>query len=145
MWYIWLIAAGVFFIVEIITVGFLVFWLGISALIAMLVSFITNSIFIQMLTFVVSACILIPLTRPLVNKFINQNDTIKTNAFSLINKKGVVLSTISPDMNGQVKVNGEVWTAQSENNFTIEKGTKIEVVKIDGVKLIVSPITTTVS
>ena len=40
MWQFWLIASGIFFIVEIITVGFLVFWLGIAALITMCVSFL---------------------------------------------------------------------------------------------------------
>ena len=36
MWQIWLIASGIFFICEIITVGFLVFWLGVGALIAII-------------------------------------------------------------------------------------------------------------
>ena len=32
MWAIWLIAAGVFFIAEIATTGFLIFWLGLGSL-----------------------------------------------------------------------------------------------------------------
>ena len=94
MWYIWLIAAGIFFIVEIITVGFLVFWLGVSALLAMVVSLFTDNLFIQTLVFVISSCILIPLTKPLVNKFISKDDDVKTNAFSLINKVGIVTMDI---------------------------------------------------
>ena len=35
MWVFWLIAAGIFFIIEMATIGFLVFWLGIGALLAM--------------------------------------------------------------------------------------------------------------
>ena len=49
MWVFWLIAAGVFFIIEMATIGFLVFWLGIGAILAMLTSFITDSILIQSL------------------------------------------------------------------------------------------------
>ena len=108
MWYIWLIAAGIFFIVEIITVGFLVFWLGVSALLAMVVSLFTDNLFIQTLVFVISSCILIPLTKPLVNKFISKDDDVKTNAFSLINKVGIVTMDILPNSIGQVKVNGEL-------------------------------------
>ena len=37
MWQIWLIASGVFFILEIFTVGFLLFWLGVAALLATVV------------------------------------------------------------------------------------------------------------
>ena len=40
MWYIWLIIAGICFVIEMITVGFFVFWFGIGALITMLVSLI---------------------------------------------------------------------------------------------------------
>ena len=40
MWHIWLIIAGVCFIIEMMTVGFLVFWFGIGALLTMIVSLI---------------------------------------------------------------------------------------------------------
>lgn len=35
MWQFWLILAGLFLILEIITVGFLVFWFSVGALVAM--------------------------------------------------------------------------------------------------------------
>ena len=44
-------------------------------------------------------------------------------------------------MLGQVKVEGEVWTAVSNTDSTIEKGIEVEILKIDGVKLVVKPIT----
>ena len=44
MWQIWLIIAGLFFVAEMITVGFLVFWLGVGALFAMVVSFFTSNL-----------------------------------------------------------------------------------------------------
>ena len=47
MWLIWLIAAGVFFIGEIATTGFLIFWLGIASVLAMIVSIFTDNIIIQ--------------------------------------------------------------------------------------------------
>ena len=140
MWSLWLIAAGVFFIVEIATTGFLIFWLGIASIIAMLVSFLTENIIIQTVVFVISSCILIPLTKPLADKFISKK-TVPTNSYSLINKRGIVIVDINPiEAVGQVKVNGEIWSAKTEDGTNISKGTEIEVIKIDGVKLIVSPI-----
>ena len=140
MWIFWLIAAGIFFIIEIATVGFLIFWLGIGALLAMIVSLFTNNILIQTFTFVISSCILIPLTKPLADKF-SGDKKVLTNSYSLINKKGIVLKDIDPKQSvGQVKVNGEIWSAKAENESVIKEGTEIEVVKIDGVKLVVSPI-----
>ena len=140
MWSFWLIAAGIFFVIEMATVGFLIFWLGIGALLAMITSFITDNIAIQTIVFVVSSCILIPLTKPLADKFIGKK-TVPTNSYSLINKHGIVLQDIDPIQGvGQVKVNGEIWSAKTEDESIIKKDTEIQVLKIDGVKLIVSPI-----
>ena len=87
MWIFWLIAAGIFFIIEMATIGFLVFWLGIGAILAMLTSFITDSILIQSLVFVITSTLLLIFTRPLVDKFIKVPKEIKTNAYSLLEKK----------------------------------------------------------
>lgn len=138
MWYIWLIAAGVFFVAEMITTGFLIFWLGIGSILAMLTSFITNSIFIQTAVFVISSVLLIPLTKPLVKKYIDTGKSTVTNAYGVIGKIGIVTVDIDAiEATGQVKVNGEIWSAKADTN--IPKGTKVEVLRIDGVKLIVTP------
>ena len=140
MWGVWLIAAGIFFIIEIATVGFLIFWLGIGALFAMFASFFTDSIIAQTVVFVVTSSILIPLTKPLADKFTGKK-TIPTNTYSLINKHGIVITEINPiEGTGLVKVNGETWSAKSEDESIIAKDTEIEVLSIDGVKLIVTPI-----
>ena len=56
-------------------------------------------------------------------------------------KFGKVISDIEPiEGNGQVKVNGETWSAKSLDNVFISKDTEIIVEKIDGVKLIVKPL-----
>jgi len=139
MWYIWLIAAGIFFVVEMATTGFLIFWLGIGALLAMCTSFITDLIFVQTLVFVISSVILIFLTKPLVSKYIDKNNVKPTNAYSVIGKDGIVTVSInSLEGTGQVKVNGEIWSAKSAN-IDIPVNTKVEILKIDGVKLIVAP------
>lgn len=143
MWYIWLIAAGVFFVSEMATEGFLICWLGVGAVLAMLTSFICNNVFIQTLVFVVSSVLLILLTKPLVNKYMKNSKTVITNSNALIDKTGIVTIAInSLEATGQVKVNGEIWSAKSEENTIIEKDTKVKILKIDGVKLVVAPIKT---
>lgn len=140
MWQIWLIASGIFFICEIITVGFLVFWLGIGALIAMLVSFFTSNIIIQMSVFVVSSGLLIFATRPLVNK-ISKKDVVPTNVYSLIGKKAVVTEDIDwVTGKGQIKFEGEIWSAKSKEQINIPAGSEVEIVSIEGVKAFVKPL-----
>ena len=141
MWVFWLIAAGVFFIIEMATIGFLVFWLGIGALLAMVTSFITDSILIQVIVFVVTSTLLLIFTRPLVNKFIKVPKETVTNAYSIIGKKAIVVKEINNvEGDGQIKVDGEVWSAKSNTDEVISKETEVEIVEIDGVKAVVRQI-----
>lgn len=140
MWQIWLIAAGVFLILEIFTMGFLVFWLSIGCLFAMFVSLITDSIIIQTAVFVFSSCLLIFATKPLVKKF-TEKDNIKTNVYSLVGKKAIVVEDIEwTSGTGQIKFDGQVWSARTEEQLNIEKGTEVEIIKIEGVKAFVKPL-----
>lgn len=145
MWHIWLIIAGVCFIIEMMTVGFLVFWFGIGALLTMIVSLIfPENLLLQATVFVVSSTILIFLTKPFVEKFTKKDKTVATNAYSIIGKKGIVLQDINPTHGvGQIKVAGEVWSAKTNDGSTIEKGSEIEIITIDGVKAVVKPTSVT--
>ncbi len=141
MWQIWLIIAGVCLVIEILTVGFLIFWFAIGALLAMIASFFTDSLVIQTSVFVISSGLLIFATKPFVKKFMDNKNTVKTNVYSVVGKIGIVTSDInSIDGSGQVKVNGEVWSAIGENEANIAKGTEVQVKEINGVKAIVEPI-----
>lgn len=145
MWQIWLIAAGIFFVAEIITIGFLIFWLGIGALLAMIVSFFTSNIIIQTAVFVISSTILIFTTKPLVNKITKNDKTVSTNVYSIIGKRGIVIEDINlVEGKGQIKVDGEVWSAICNGNVTIPSGTEITVLEIRGVKALVEPIDSTI-
>ena len=131
MWVFWLIAAGIFFIIEMATIGFLVFWLGIGALLAMVTSFITDNLLIQVIVFV-------------INKFIKTPKEVKTNAYSIIGKKGIVISNINNiEGVGQIKIDGDVWSAKSFDEEDIAKDTEVEIVEIDGVKAVVKKVTNT--
>ena len=139
MWQSWLIVSGICFVIEMITTGFLVFWLAIGAIFAMITSFFTDNLFIQIAVFVVSSSLLIFFTKPLVKKFLNDKDTIATNAYSIIGKTGLVTEEINPTLStGQVKIGTETWSAKCSENKIIEKGTNVEIISIDGVKVVVS-------
>lgn len=137
MWQFWLIVAGLFFVGEIFTLGFLIFWFGIGALFAMIVSFFTTNIIIQTTVFLITSTIFILATKPLVKKFVDVKNT-NTNVFSIIGKKALVIQDIDPiHSSGQIKLNGEVWSAETENDEIIKEGSEVEVLKINGVKAIV--------
>ena len=121
MWLLWLIAAGVFFVAEIFTAGFLIFWLGVAALVSMIISFFISNVIIQGTVFVILSGILMFLTRPLVDRFITKpDDKVATNAYSIIGKRGIVIKEINEiSGTGQIKVGTEVWSAKSNDNSPI--------------------------
>lgn len=141
MWKIWLILSGIFLILEICTVGFLVFWFAVAALITMFVSFFITNVAVQTTIFVILSAILLFATRPFVNKFAKSENTTKTNAYSIEGKTGKVIKEINPvEGYGQIKVDGEIWSAKSYDNTCISQDTEVIVEKIDGVKAIVKPV-----
>ena len=130
MWQMWLVISGILFIVEIITVGFLVFWFAIGALFAMIVSLFTDNVIIQTSVFLISSSLLLFLTKPFVKKF-SREDTVQTNAYSVIGKIGIVVRSIDNQSGvGQVKIGSETWSAVSSNDEIISKGTKVEVAEL---------------
>ncbi len=139
MWYIWLILAGIFVIAEIATVGFLIFWLSLGSLCAMITSFFTDNIIIQTAVFVVTSALFIFFTRPLAKKLDKTDNPLVTNAFSIIGKRAIVIKEINPNQGvGQIKIDGQVWTAKSTNEEFISEGTEVLILSIDGVKAVVS-------
>lgn len=139
MWQFWLIAAGVFFVCEMLTVGFLIFWLGIGSILAMIVSLFTDNLIIQTAVFVISSGLLIFLTKPFVEKFVTKKEKkINTNVYSLIGKIGIVTEEINPLLGtGQIKIGTEIWSATSNDESIIAKDSEIEILEIKGVKAVV--------
>ena len=141
-WQIWLIIAGVCLVVEIATVGFLVFWLAVAALITCVLSLFIDNVLIQTAIFVILSAVLIFLTRPLAKK-LSSKDTLVTNANSIVGKEAIVIKEINEETSniGQVKVSGDIWSAICNSSTEpIPVGSKVKITKIDGVKLVVVPL-----
>jgi len=140
MWQFWLILSGIFFIFEMATVGFLVFWFAIGALITMIVSFFVDNVVIQTAVFIISSVLLLFLTKPFVKKFTATKPKVKTNAYSIIGKNAIVTKEINSHKGevGQIKVGGESWTAKSNSEEIIPVDTEVKVLEIDGVKAVVT-------
>ena len=139
MWLVWLVIAGVLFVGEILTAGFLLLWFAIAAIVAMLVSFLTTNLFIQILVFVIVSVLLLIFTRPLLSKYAKSDNTV-TNSSAIIGKTALVTEEISLlNSTGQINVDGEIWSAKTmDPNLTFPKGSKVEIIGIDGVKACVA-------
>lgn len=133
---IWMAVAIIFAIAEGFTLGLTFIWFAGGALLAMITSFLGLGYFIQILAFVIGSALMLIYTRPAAIKIFKVGAT-RTNVDSLIGKEGIVIKELEPFTMGQVNVKGQIWSAKPEQDVTIAEGSRVEVVRIDGVKLIV--------
>ena len=97
-------------------------------------------VWLQVLIAAVVTLVLLLATRPFVKKFL-QNKETHTNADRVVGQTAVVTEDIDNlAAHGRVEVLGNDWAARSTENVRIQKGTKVQVVRIEGVKLIVTPL-----
>ena len=132
----WILIAILGGAIEIFSSGFWFLWLAIAALLVAgaAAAGILTTLPAQLLVFSIITLVLIVFTRPLLMKTVKSNDTV-SNVKALIGQQGMALTPISPLNFGQVKVNGEIWTATA--NEYIEENIRVVVTGIDGVKLVV--------
>ena len=125
--YYWLILFAVLLAIEAFTMGLTTIWFAGGALIAFVAALLGANIIIQQILWLVVSVILLVLTRPIAKKYIYKRQE-HTNADRLIGQEGT----------GKVILNGIEWTARTADpTQSIEKGSVIRVLRIEGVKVIV--------
>ena len=135
---VWVVIMVVFLVVEAATAGLTCIWVAIGALAALIAALFGAPIWLQLVWFFVVSVVTLYFTRPLVLKYVNSRSQ-PTNADMVIGKEALVTEAIdNVESAGAVAVGGKVWTARSENGEPIEVGSIVTVLRIEGVKLIVS-------
>ncbi|MGN1222543.1 MAG: NfeD family protein [Christensenellales bacterium] len=134
--YIWLGVVVLSLIVEFVTMELVSIWITAGSLIAMILAACGVSYEIQIIVAVAVSIACIIGLRKITLKFLNKNET-KTNADSLIGTKAKLITSITADEMGTVKYNGIIWNCTTQDGSEIEKDCHIEILKIEGNKLIV--------
>lgn len=137
---IWLIMVIVLIVIEIITMDLTTIWFAGGALLTFIFSILFNNLTMEVIVFLVTSLSLLYFTRPWVKKHFNPK-RIRTNYNAVIGEEALVISTIDNiNGTGQVIINGMEWTARSTTHKVIEKGTKVTIKEVTGVRLIVEEI-----
>lgn len=134
---IWLAALVILLIAEALTLGLTTIWFAGGAAVALAAALLGANVWVQMALFLVVSLILLIFTRPVALRYMGKS-TLKTNVDSLAGEQGVVDEQIDNlKGTGKVKINDVFWTARSDSGAVIERGTVVEILRVDGVKLIV--------
>lgn len=134
---VWLAVAVIFGVGEMFTAGLTLIWFSFGALATMFLTTYVESIPMQVVIFGVSSSIMLFIATKLMVKK-DESYISNTNIDALIGKYAIVEKDVSNIVYGIVNLEGKKWTAVSEKEVTYKKGEKVKVVRIDGVKLVVT-------
>jgi len=130
--WLWLIIVIFLSFLEVSTVSLVCIWFIASAIVSLVLSIIGIDFYICFSVFVLLGIILMVTTRKTLLKVLKVKKE-STNLDRIIGKKGIVTIDINKDTLGEVKVDGKLWSAYSNEN--LEKGTLVKILEIDSVKL----------
>jgi membrane protein implicated in regulation of membrane protease activity len=137
IWWLWFGFAALFIIGEVLTLGFFLLWFGIGAAVAGILALLGVGPAWQWAAFVVVSVVLLAASRRFAERF-SQKQPPGVGADRLIGRKGVVTEDIDNLKNvGRVRIDEEDWRAESEDDTTIETGTRVEVARLDGTHAVV--------
>ena len=138
---VWLILALACAGVELLTLSFVAVYPAIGALAAALTAALGGSVWIQLLVFAAVSVASLLLTRKPLLRLMSRTPQVPSNAPTVVGKRAVVVIAIEegPGRRGQVRVGTEHWSARSEDERPIAEGATVDVVRIDGVTLVVRP------
>ena len=127
-------------IAEIATVGLVSLWFTVGGICALICNLLKLSVVIQWVVFIVVSVLGLLLFRSFwVNKM--KKEIVPTNADANIGKEVIVTEDIDNLLfKGEVKVNGQLWSAQSLDGEKIDKNSKVVIRKIEGNKVFVEKV-----
>ena len=138
-WILWLAALIVFGIAEAATVSMVSLWFMGGALAAMVAQLLGASPWVQIILFVAVSALLLACLRPFVKKYVSPRKTA-TNTDAMLGREAIITEAVDNlRATGALKLDGKEWTARSVGGETLEVGTVVKIVKLEGVKLYVEP------
>jgi membrane protein implicated in regulation of membrane protease activity len=139
-WVLWVIAAGVLGIGEMLTMGFFLAPFALGAALAAVTDAVGAGGLGSWIVFVTVSLLTLIVVRPIARSHMKVPPQIRTGAAALIGKQAIVLERIANDEGvGCVKIDGEVWTARAlDDDQEIEQGARVHVVEIRGATALVS-------
>lgn len=142
-WIIWLIAACILLLIEVLSQAVWALCLAIGCTVAIGISFLTDSPAIQAISVPIVALLCWVLLAPAVRKWESRRGkTAHTGMDALIGRRATVIDEIRPGELGRVRIDGDNWQVNApETASTVSRGDEVIVTGYNSIILTVKPIT----
>lgn len=138
--WVWLIIALITLIIEVATPSALIsIWFSIGALFAYVASILNLGLPLEIVVFITMSVLSFFGVRPFVVRFLKYKP-IRTNADRYIGMQTRIVEDVYSDKWGAVSLEGIRWSVRDVNHGVLSKGTLIEVVALEGAKLVVKQV-----
>jgi membrane protein implicated in regulation of membrane protease activity len=140
-WVLWIIAAVVLAVGEMLTLSFFLAPFAGGAALAAIVDVAGGGTVLSWITFIVTSLLLLLVVRPIARSHRRLPAQLRTGTAALIGRRGVVVErVVNDEAVGAIRMdNGEVWTARAyDEDHVIDVGTRVEVVEIKGATALVT-------
>lgn len=137
--YIWLIAGILFFILELLTPGFVVACFGVGCLLSAIAGFCGGGIILQIILFCLGSFAALFFLRPLLQRYTRQGKETKTGIDALVGRVAKVVVPIEgKSQKGRIALDGDEWPAfANDENETFDIGEQVIIVSNDSITMFV--------
>ncbi|HEX2265651.1 MAG TPA: NfeD family protein [Solirubrobacterales bacterium] len=137
-WVIWIVAAGLLAIGEMVSLSFFMGPIAVAAVVAAVAALVGAGTALQLVVFILASIASLILLRPIARRHLHTPAKIRTGTAALVGARAVVLERVDGD-GGTVKLAGEVWSARPyDEDEVLEPGARVEVMQIEGATALVS-------
>jgi len=141
---IWLVGALVLLAVETFTLSFVAVYVSLGAVCAATSAALGAGFGLQVIVFVGVAVLTMLFTRRPLRRALGRTPLVRSGAQNIVGRRAVVTVAIPPGPGGrgQARIGTEFWTASaaSEAAGGLPVGTTVEVIGLEGVTAIVTPV-----
>ena len=136
-WVLWLIAAGVLVVAEILTTSLVFAMIAGGAASAAVVAAVGGGVPLQLLAFALVCVGLLAVVRPVAKSHLHTPRAIRTGVAALVGAEAEVLESVSA-RDGRIKLSGEIWSARSyDGSSEFAPGDSVRVIEISGATALV--------
>src|SRR3954454_2501787 len=138
-WVWWIVIACVLAAGEVVNTTFFLAPFAAGAVLAAIVSGVGLSVGASLAVFLAASITVFLMVRPIARRHLHMPPQLRTGTAALVGRTAIVTERIvNDDAVGQVRIDGEVWTARAyDEDKVLEAGTRVHVMEIRGATALV--------
>ena len=135
--WVWVAVVSLSLLIEFVTMEMVSIWTTVGGLVALILSALNVNLEIQLIVFFLVTIIMLLSLRKFALKHLLKNNELRIGTSSIIGTTHKLKTAITEDERGTIKINDITWSVTTENGTQLPAETIVEIVKIEGNKLIV--------